>query len=1028
MADKKVGLVIDTGAEEAEKSWSSLNKEIEKTPPALKKITDNVTKTKDLFKSVENVFKKSAIVGWLGTVKNTVSSLAKASSKQAEYIENLNFLEQAYNNSSESGMRLLDTLEKTVGYDPAGLARNLAVFRQFGNALDMDDKIANRLAENLMKLSIDTKSITGDSLDKVMSRYTSAMAGNTRAVRAYGIDVTIAGMQQQALNLGIEKSVASMSRAEKSILMYITMAHQMSAANGDMARTVNSVANQYEIFKSQISETGRLLGGFLIPILKTILPLINGVMMAINILLSSLLSLFGIDASSFADEFGTIAVDLEDVSDGFDGIGASADKAGKAAKEAQKSLRGFDKLNVIKTPTAGTSGSGGSVGTGGGVGGLGGIDASLLDKLGEYDLHLDKIKNKATEIRDSLLEWLGFTKEIDPVTGEISWKYQGLGKTISNMWGSFLKLNAAGKLFVGIGIVKAFQSIWNIGKKLFTLLGNSGLAKTVKSLINPFTNLGKAIIGGWGNKVTLMMSLDLWRQQLGVMDKIKISLMSLLAIDLGKSGVSAGLEQIFESGNKVLGVLELLGGTASGAIGGAIAGFALLGQTLGPQAAIIGGVVGGLASLVLGILDYNEKVSEAKRLTDLYGESIANLDESTRNNLIVSLDEQATLQSKVDKLGELVDANGKVIGGNDELVQQILNDLNKAYGLNLEIQDGKITKNGEEIGSTKNLQTEINKLIAIKKAEAIQNAFQDEYNESVKKTKEYTRKVTEENERYKKKIQELAENYQKMVDKYGEGSRAAEIAYGLITDETENHKKKVQELNDEYKENEETVTRWDELQRALAEGNTEEIERLTKEFTTYQGKTLEEAQKETIDLANMTAEEIIKAYSKPSEKKYSVAYDVTINDSQAKFELKTFKDLYNGMKINARLTVDTSGAKRTLDKFEGQYSVSTKKAEGGLFSSGVWRPMKTYANGGFPTQGELFMAREKGPELVGRIGNSTAVMNNNQILDQMTIAVARGMSANKQSTNVNIIAEGDTEGMLDFIKFKEISRNRQYGL
>ena len=91
-------------------------------------------------------------------------------------------------------------------------------------------------------MSIDTKSITGDSLDKVMGRYAAAMAGNTRAVRAYGIDVTIAGMQQQALNLGIDKTVSSMTRAEKSILMYITMAHQMSSANGDMARTVDKIA------------------------------------------------------------------------------------------------------------------------------------------------------------------------------------------------------------------------------------------------------------------------------------------------------------------------------------------------------------------------------------------------------------------------------------------------------------------------------------------------------------------------------------------------------------------------------------------------------------------------------------------------------------------------------------------------------------------------------------------------------------------------------------------------------------------
>lgn len=40
-----------------------------------------------------------------------------------------------------------------------------------------------------------------------------------------------------------------------------------------------------------------------------------------------------------------------------------------------------------------------------------------------------------------------------------------------------------------------------------------------------------------------------------------------------------------------------------------------------------------------------------------------------------------------------------------------------------------------------------------------------------------------------------------------------------------------------------------------------------------------------------------------------------------------------------------------------------------------------YAKGGFPESGEMFMARENGPELVGRMGNKNAVANNNQIIE-----------------------------------------------
>lgn len=45
-------------------------------------------------------------------------------------------------------------------------------------------------------------------------------------------------------------------------------------------------------------------------------------------------------------------------------------------------------------------------------------------------------------------------------------------------------------------------------------------------------------------------------------------------------------------------------------------------------------------------------------------------------------------------------------------------------------------------------------------------------------------------------------------------------------------------------------------------------------------------------------------------------------------------------------------------------------------------------NGG----GQLFIANEAGPELVGRMGNRTVVANNNQIVDGVAAGVARAIS------------------------------------
>lgn len=52
----------------------------------------------------------------------------------------------------------------------------------------------------------------------------------------------------------------------------------------------------------------------------------------------------------------------------------------------------------------------------------------------------------------------------------------------------------------------------------------------------------------------------------------------------------------------------------------------------------------------------------------------------------------------------------------------------------------------------------------------------------------------------------------------------------------------------------------------------------------------------------------------------------------------------------------------------------------------------TYAQGGFPTEGQMFIAREAGPELVGNIGGRTAVANNEQIVSAISQGVYQAVS------------------------------------
>ena len=64
----------------------------------------------------------------------------------------------------------------------------------------------------------------------------------------------------------------------------------------------------------------------------------------------------------------------------------------------------------------------------------------------------------------------------------------------------------------------------------------------------------------------------------------------------------------------------------------------------------------------------------------------------------------------------------------------------------------------------------------------------------------------------------------------------------------------------------------------------------------------------------------------------------------------------------------------------------------------MWPP-KTKAAGGFVPDGELFLAREAGPELVGSIGGTTAVANNDQIVEAVSNGVFRAVSAAMSGKN-----------------------------
>lgn len=108
----------------------------------------------------------------------------------------------------------------------------------------------------------------------------------------------------------------------------------------------------------------------------------------------------------------------------------------------------------------------------------------------------------------------------------------------------------------------------------------------------------------------------------------------------------------------------------------------------------------------------------------------------------------------------------------------------------------------------------------------------------------------------------------------------------------------------------------------------------------------------------------------------------------------------------------------------------TKKAEGGIYKNGRWQPVQAYASGGLPgNTGQMFIAREAGPELVGTIGNSTAVVNNDQIVASVSNGVARAVAAVMGQSNspIEVVVKVDSEVLYRSVQKGERKASGRYG-
>ena len=107
----------------------------------------------------------------------------------------------------------------------------------------------------------------------------------------------------------------------------------------------------------------------------------------------------------------------------------------------------------------------------------------------------------------------------------------------------------------------------------------------------------------------------------------------------------------------------------------------------------------------------------------------------------------------------------------------------------------------------------------------------------------------------------------------------------------------------------------------------------------------------------------------------------------------------------------------------GGFWSTVKNTVDSIFSRSVATPsvsvsIPAYATGGFPEQGQMFIAREAGAEMVGNIGRRTAVANNDQIVSGIAGGVAEANEEQnallrEQNSLLRAILEKDSGVYLD---------------
>lgn len=468
---------------------------------------------------------------------------------------------------------------KNLGLNIQEITQYASQLASVTNSLGQTGEATTAITKSMTMLAGDISSLFNVDYSTVAQNLQSGLIGQSRALYKYGIDITNATLATYAYNLGISKSVSEMTQMEKQQLRVLAILDQSKVSWGDLAYTINSPSNMLRQFTNNMKEVGMVAGQLFIPILSKVMPVVNGVTIAIKRLLVDLASLMGvkIDFESFGQSgYKDTSDGLEDISDGYKDVADSA-------KKATLSLMGFDEINKLQDDTSSSKGSSGG----------GGSSIDLTDDITKAAAEYEAAWNKAfANMENSAIAWADrIDKALEPVKkifqdfaiGDFFTAGQDTSKLVSGIFNWFA--DAIDKV-----------DWYGIGRDMGDFLAGADWVEIFKSLGHVIWEAIKAAIEVWSGSFTsapvetTIVTALLGMKFLGLDKKLASKIADVISWksigktvkSLGGGSISTGLSTLLTedlSTIMALGTPMEIGLTVGtgivGGIGAAIGGFSI---------------------------------------------------------------------------------------------------------------------------------------------------------------------------------------------------------------------------------------------------------------------------------------------------------------------------------------------------------------------------------------------------------------------------------------------------------------------